>query len=123
MNKKRHIEQGTLLYCLVLSSFSRLLETLSVDVNPFVRFVISLGPLLDYLNDEKYKEKDRLNKKTIKSRFKGFNDDFESLFKTQSAFYIPDDDLRELMRKDLRQRLLPPYRSFLDRYVLTLTRS
>ena len=84
----------------------------------------SLDPLTDYLNEDKYRDKLKDTSKSfgskektvLKGRFSGFNKDFEETFEAQSRLYVPDEGLRTELRRELRARILPAYRSFLDRW-------
>lgn len=77
--------------------------------------------IMDYLDEEKHKLKDakalsKKDKTALKARFSGFNKDFEDAYELQSRLFVPDDGLRTELRRELRARLLPSYRSFLDRW-------
>eukprot|EP01122_Echinamoeba_exundans_P011924 TRINITY_DN4892_c0_g1_i1.p1 TRINITY_DN4892_c0_g1~~TRINITY_DN4892_c0_g1_i1.p1 ORF type:complete len:819 (+),score=195.76 TRINITY_DN4892_c0_g1_i1:23-2458(+) len=81
----------------------------------------TFDPIMDYLDEDKYKMKDTKSlgskdKTTLKSRFSGFNKDFEEAFDLQNRLFVPDDGLRTELRRELRARILPAYRSFLDRW-------
>lgn len=49
-------------------------------------------------------------------RFKAFNTSFEELYASQTQWVIPDPELREAVRLQVAEVLLPAYRSFLKRY-------
>ena len=51
-------------------------------------------------------------KKILKSRFKGFNDAFESLYAKQTVMDIPDQDLRADMRARNSELVLKHYTRF-----------
>jgi exocyst complex component 7 len=81
----------------------------------------TFDPIMDYLDEDKYKMKDTKtlgskDKTTLKSRFSGFNKDFEEAYELQNRLFVPDDGLRTELRRELRARILPAYRSFLDRW-------
>ncbi|KAG6581772.1 Exocyst complex component EXO70A1, partial [Cucurbita argyrosperma subsp. argyrosperma] len=52
-------------------------------------------------------------KSLIRERFKTFNAMFEEVHRTQSAWLIPDSQLREELRISITEKLIPAYRSFL----------
>lgn len=45
-----------------------------------------------------------------------FNKEFEEIRKAQTAYAIPDPELREMLKKDNRDFILPRYTSFFNRY-------
>jgi exocyst complex protein 7 len=53
---------------------------------------------------------------TIKRRFQSFNDEFSELYATQWRYLIADDELREQMRCEVINTVLPPYRIFFSKY-------
>ncbi|CAK9270883.1 unnamed protein product [Sphagnum jensenii] len=57
-----------------------------------------------------------ISKTQIKERFKNFTLTFEDLCQRQSQWTIPDNELREAVRLQIEEVLLPAYRSFLKRY-------
>lgn len=57
-----------------------------------------------------------ISKVTLKERFKTFNAYFEELLRTQSAWVVPDPQLREELRLSIAEKLIPAYRSFSSRY-------
>lgn len=52
----------------------------------------------------------------LKDRFKSFNAAFDEIHKVQSAWIVPDPQLRDELRIYIEDRLLPAYRAFLGRY-------
>lgn len=52
----------------------------------------------------------------IKDRFKNFNIAFEDACTEQSAFIVPDAQLREELRIAIAEKLIPAYRMFVERY-------
>jgi len=52
----------------------------------------------------------------IKERFKGFNEEFDELYRTQQQYSIPDRDLRGKMRREIIDLVAPLYKKFLERY-------
>ncbi len=52
----------------------------------------------------------------IKSRFNGFNDDFERIFEEHKELCVVDPRLRDLLQKEVGGVFLPLYRVFYDKY-------
>ncbi|OEL20316.1 Exocyst complex component EXO70B1 [Dichanthelium oligosanthes] len=57
-----------------------------------------------------------ISKSALRERFKAFNAAFEEAHRIQSAWYVPDTQLREELRISISEKLLPAYRSFLGRF-------
>lgn len=62
----------------------------------------------------KLKDKDRRN---IKDKFTGFNKEMEEIYRIQKAYAIPDVELRESLKRDNKDYILPKYQMFYDKYV------
>ncbi|XP_050375742.1 exocyst complex component EXO70B1 [Argentina anserina] len=56
------------------------------------------------------------SKMALKERFKNFNANFEELYKTQTAWKVPDAQLREELRISISEKVIPAYRSFMGRF-------
>ena len=52
----------------------------------------------------------------IKSRFNGFNEDFERIFEEHKDLCVVDPRLRDLLQKEVAGGFLPLYRSFYEKY-------
>ncbi|NP_001351684.1 exocyst complex component EXO70B1-like [Cicer arietinum] len=52
----------------------------------------------------------------LKERFKNFNACFEDIYRIQTAWKVPDDQLREEMRINISEKVIPAYRSFMGRF-------
>lgn len=52
----------------------------------------------------------------IKSRFSGFNEDFERIFEDHKELCVVNPRLRDLLQKEVASVFLPLYRSFYDKY-------
>ncbi|XP_038047296.1 exocyst complex component 7-like isoform X1 [Patiria miniata] len=65
-----------------------------------------------------YKVKDKKERQQIKDIFKGFNQDFEELYKTQKSYAIPHAELRAALRKENKDLIVQPYQVFRDKYML-----
>ncbi|XP_022092388.1 exocyst complex component 7-like isoform X2 [Acanthaster planci] len=63
----------------------------------------------------KLKDKER---QQIKDKFKGFNQDFEELYKTQKSYAIPHAELRTALREENKKLIVQPYQVFRDKYML-----
>ncbi|CAI9787348.1 unnamed protein product [Fraxinus pennsylvanica] len=55
------------------------------------------------------------SKVALKDRFKNFNARFEDIYRIQTAWKVPDPQLREELRLSISEKVLPAYRSFLGR--------
>uniref|UniRef100_A0A2N9ICX2 Exocyst subunit Exo70 family protein n=1 Tax=Fagus sylvatica TaxID=28930 RepID=A0A2N9ICX2_FAGSY len=52
----------------------------------------------------------------LKERFKNFNACFEEIYRIQSAWKVPDAQLREELRISISEKVIPAYRSFMGRF-------
>ena len=52
----------------------------------------------------------------IKSRFSGFNEDFERIYEDHKELCVVDPRLRDLLQKEVAGVFLPLYRSFYEKY-------
>ena len=52
----------------------------------------------------------------LKERFKNFNLCFEETYRVQTAWKVPDDQLREQLRISISEKVIPAYRSFMGRF-------
>ncbi|XP_019616759.1 PREDICTED: exocyst complex component 7-like isoform X3 [Branchiostoma belcheri] len=64
---------------------------------------------------KKFKLKDK-ERQTIKDRFKGFNQEFDDIYRTQKGYAIPDHELRQSLRNDNKEFILPAYTAFREKY-------
>jgi len=55
-------------------------------------------------------------KVALKERFKNFNTCFEEIYRVQTAWKVPDAQLREELRISISEKVIPAYRSFLGRF-------
>ncbi|KAH8947476.1 hypothetical protein BDL97_11G043000 [Sphagnum fallax] len=62
-----------------------------------------------------------VSKTQLKERLKNFNSILEDLHRTQMQWTVWDTDLRDAMRLQVAEVLLPAYRSFIKRYSSVLT--
>ncbi|KAH6799220.1 exocyst subunit exo70 family protein F1 [Perilla frutescens var. frutescens] len=56
------------------------------------------------------------SKVALKERFKNFNACFEEIYRVQTAWKVPDPQLREELRISISEKVIPAYRSFLGRF-------
>ncbi|KAI1285928.1 Exocyst complex component 7 [Halotydeus destructor] len=64
----------------------------------------------------KMKDKERQN---IKDRFTNFNKEIEEIRRMQTQYAVPDSELRESLKKDNREFIVPKYEAFFERYVMS----
>lgn len=65
------------------------------------------------MENSKLKDKEKQN---IKDKFSGFNKELEDILKIQKGYAIPDPELREQMKKDNKDFIIPAFRMFLDKF-------
>ncbi|KAI3499562.1 hypothetical protein L1887_35365 [Cichorium endivia] len=56
------------------------------------------------------------SKLILKEKFKNFNACFEEIYRVQSLWKVPDDQLREELRISISEKVLPAYRAFVGRH-------
>ncbi|KAL5748324.1 hypothetical protein ACOSQ2_025621 [Xanthoceras sorbifolium] len=56
------------------------------------------------------------SKVALKERFKSFNLCFEDIYRIQTAWKVPDPQLREELRISISEKVIPAYRSFMGRF-------
>lgn len=56
------------------------------------------------------------SKVALKERFKNFNACFEDIYRIQTAWKVPDSQLREELRISISEKVIPAYRSFMGRF-------
>lgn len=54
--------------------------------------------------------------KILKDRFAGFSRELEEAAKNQRQYSVPDGRLREILRRELQQSLVPQYKNFYCKY-------
>jgi len=69
---------------------------------------------LEYQKNDKILSLD--SGRLIKSRFSGFNEDFERIFEEHKDLCVVDPRLRDLLQKEVAGVFLPNYRRFYDKY-------
>lgn len=66
------------------------------------------------MENSKLKDKEKQN---IKDKFSGFNKkELKDILKIQKGYAIPDPELREQMKKDNKDFIIPAFRMFLDKF-------
>ncbi|KAK2710835.1 exocyst complex component 7-like [Artemia franciscana] len=70
-----------------------------------------LSPVV--LDSGKLRDKDR---NLIKEKFLAFNKEFEDLSQSQRGYSVPDMELRESLKRDNKEKVLPLYQDFYDNY-------
>lgn len=65
--------------------------------------------------DQQTKLKDK-QRTLIKDKFKGFNTDFDELHQIQKTYAVPDTQLRDQLRNENIDLILPLYASFIEKY-------
>lgn len=55
--------------------------------------------------------------------FQGFNKEMEEITKVQKSYSIPDVELRETLKRDNKEYILPKYNAFYEKYVASIFRS
>lgn len=82
-------------------SWSKLLNYIACD-----------DPALNFHSD-KLKDKERA---TLKEKFAGFNKEIEEISKVQRGYSIPDIELRESIKRDNKELVIPKYNAFYNKY-------
>nr|XP_042907504.1 exocyst complex component 7 [Parasteatoda tepidariorum] len=62
----------------------------------------------------KLRDKDKQN---IKDKFSGFNKEMEEITRTQKAYAVPNIELREGLKRDNKEFILPKYTMFYEKYI------
>lgn len=74
---------------------------------------ISLPDDTSFKSGEKLRDKDRA---VIKEKFAGFNKELEEIIKVQRSYSIPDVELRESVKRDNKEYILPKYNAFYEMF-------
>ncbi|ELT97419.1 hypothetical protein CAPTEDRAFT_153271 [Capitella teleta] len=64
---------------------------------------------------QRFKLKDK-ERQMIKDKFMSFNKEIEEITRTQKSYAVPDTELKEQLKQDNKEYVLPFYRSFRKRY-------
>ncbi|CAM0882558.1 unnamed protein product [Alopecurus aequalis] len=78
----------------------------------------SWSNVLSYLSDDGLcaAGDNAASRKIIREKFKNFNLSFEDVYRVQTAWSVPDDQLREDVRISISLKVIQAYRTFLGRY-------
>ncbi|CAH0564541.1 unnamed protein product [Brassicogethes aeneus] len=80
----------------------------------------SWNKLLHYINcDDPIVHGDKLKDKergVIKEKFAGFNKEIEEISKVQRGYSVPDIELRESIKRDNKELIIPKYNAFFNRF-------
>ncbi|GJQ81880.1 hypothetical protein Trydic_g9905 [Trypoxylus dichotomus] len=86
------------------TSWNKLLNYISIEDSPI------------NLHGDKLKDKERA---FIKEKFAGFNKEIDDIVKVQRGYSIPDVELRESLKRDNKEYIIPKYNSFYNMYAGT----
>ncbi|XP_050311294.1 exocyst complex component 7 [Anthonomus grandis grandis] len=74
-----------------------------------------------FLHSDKLKDKERT---ALKEKFAGFNKEIDEISKVQRGYSIPDIELRESIKRDNKELVIPKYNAFFNRYgILNFTKN
>ncbi|ONM37697.1 Exocyst complex component EXO70B1 [Zea mays] len=77
----------------------------------------SWNNVLSYLSDDGLcASGDAASRKTIREKIKNFNLSFEEVYRVQTAWSVPDDQLRDDVRISISLKVIQAYRTFVGRY-------
>jgi exocyst complex protein 7 len=77
----------------------------------------SWNNVLSYLSDDGLcAAGDAASRKTIREKIKNFNLSFEEVYRVQTAWSVPDDQLRDDVRISISLKVIQAYRTFVGRY-------
>ncbi|KAB0800034.1 hypothetical protein PPYR_07914 [Photinus pyralis] len=68
---------------------------------------------VNLLHTDRMRDKDRA---LIKERFAGFNKELEEIARVQRSYSIPDVELRESLKRDNKEYIVPKYNAFYELY-------
>ncbi|KAK3090620.1 hypothetical protein FSP39_013185 [Pinctada imbricata] len=68
---------------------------------------------IQQMETSKIKDKEKQN---IKDKFSGFNKELEEISRVQKAYAIPDPELRDNIKKDNKEYIVPRYKLFLEKF-------
>ncbi|KAF7270698.1 hypothetical protein GWI33_016366 [Rhynchophorus ferrugineus] len=76
--------------------------------------------LLNYIDcDEVFSHPDKLKDKErafLKDKFAGFNKEIDDMSKVQRGYSVPDIELRESIKRDNKELIIPKYNAFFNKY-------
>lgn len=80
----------------------------------FVVFLIFKGIYIYIIWDFFFQLRDK-DKQNIKDKFAGFNKEMEEITRIQKAYAVPDVQLRESLKRDNKEFILPKYTMFYEK--------
>jgi len=95
-------------------SWSRVLHYVMEVDKPISQARASLNTASQVPTGMKLRDKDKQN---IKDKFAGFNKEMEEITRTQKAYAVPDVELRESLKRDNKEFILPKYTMFYEKYI------
>lgn len=78
-----------------------------------MNYLLEVDKPLTHHKDAKVGQK---HKQLIKDKFKGFNSEFEEICQIQKTYAVPDQLLRDQLRKENIDLIVPNYRTFQEKY-------
>ena len=74
--------------------------------------------MLDCLNDRgtPWSSSSKASTVALQERLKNFNAHFEEIYRVQTAWKVPDAQLREELRISILEKVIPAYCSFMGRF-------
>lgn len=80
--------------------------------NKLLNYIAGDDPALNFHSD-KLKDKERA---VLKEKFAGFNKEIDEISKVQRGYSIPDIELRESIKRDNKELIIPKYNAFYNKY-------
>ncbi|XP_020092358.1 exocyst complex component EXO70A1-like isoform X1 [Ananas comosus] len=82
----------------------------------------SWGPVLSFLREEGILSPNSSmpSRTVLKERFRGFNSAFEEVYRIQTAWSVPNSQLRDDLKISISLRVVQAYRTFMGRYAAYL---
>ncbi|CAG9832558.1 unnamed protein product [Diabrotica balteata] len=84
----------------------------SLSWNKLLNYISCDDPSVN-IHSDKLKDKERA---VIKEKFAGFNKEIEDISKVQRGYSIPDIELRESIKRDNKELIIPRYNAFYNKY-------
>ncbi|VEN53710.1 unnamed protein product [Callosobruchus maculatus] len=94
------------------SSIQENKKAYSQSWNKLLNYISGDDPALHFHGD-RLKDKERA---VLKEKFAGFNKEIEEISKVQRGYSIPDIELRESIKRDNKELIIPKYNAFYNRY-------
>lgn len=94
------------------SSIQENKKAYSQSWNKLLNYIACDDPSLNFQSD-KLKDKERA---VLKEKFAGFNKEIDEIAKVQRGYSIPDIELRESIKRDNKELIIPKYNAFYNKY-------